>query len=245
MPRLLRRLVLIFLVSTPALAQTPRIVEVGILTTVPPFAYQQDGAYKGMSYDILAAISRAANLRLHLNPMKFDAMIPALQAHQVDVAVAGFFVTDARKRIVDFSDPFFAEGSALAVPVGSPIRSYADLKGKTIAAQQGAAALTWAQKIASANGATVRVIADSANMFLALQAGDVDGVFHDSAVLAYRIAQQSDHKTLRIVGDIVGPTDIAFAVTKGSDLVAILNHGLTALRASGELDRIRKTYVAE
>ncbi|WP_054311288.1 transporter substrate-binding domain-containing protein [Mesorhizobium sp. 1M-11] len=220
-------------------------IEAGILMTAPPFSYVNNGQQKGITYDLLNAIAKDQGFKIHLNPMGFDAMIPAMQAHQIDVAVAGFFVTDVRKKIIDFSEPFFTEGSALAVPIDSPIKSYDDLKGKTIVSQQGSAALSVLQGIAPERGVDVRAMADEANLLMAVQSGNADGIFFDSAIVAYRISLEGDKPTLRIVGEVQHPTDIAFALPKDSKWTPILNAGIEKLRKSGELEKIVKTYVAE
>ncbi|MHA6643638.1 transporter substrate-binding domain-containing protein [Mesorhizobium sp. A623] len=220
-------------------------IHAGILRTAPPFAFVQDNNYKGMTYDILQAIAKKEGFKVDLRPMGFDAMIPAMQAEQIDVAVAGFFVTEQRKKIIDFSTPFFKEGSVLAVPIDSPIKSYEDLKGKTIVSQQGSAALALLNKIAPKYDVQVGILADSANMLLATQTGNADGIFFDSAVVAYQIAVEKDHPTLRLVGDIQSPSDIAFALPKGSPWKEVLDEGLDKLRNSGELEKIVDTYVAK
>jgi ABC-type amino acid transport substrate-binding protein len=220
-------------------------IHAGVLRTAPPFAFVQDNEYKGMTYDILQAIAKDDGFKVDLRPMGFDAMIPAMQAEQIDVAVAGFFVTEPRKKIIDFSTPFFEEGSVLAVPIDSPIKSYDDLKGKKIVSQQGSAALALLKEIAPKYDVEVGIIADSANMLLATQTGNADGIFFDSAVVAYQIALEKDHPTLRLVGDIQSPTNIAFALPKGSPWKEVLDEGLDKLRKSGELEKIVDTYVAK
>jgi ABC-type amino acid transport substrate-binding protein len=220
-------------------------IHAGILRTAPPFAFVQDNEYKGMTYDILQAIAKDDGFKVDLRPMGFDAMIPAMQAEQIDVAVAGFFVTEPRKKIIDFSTPFFKEGSVLAVPIDSQIKSYDDLKGKTIVSQQGSAALALLKEIAPKYDVKVGIIADSANMLLATQTGNADGIFFDSAVVAYQIALEKDHPTLRLVGDVQSPTNIAFALPKGSPWKEVLDAGLDKLRKSGELEKIVDTYVAK
>ena len=220
-------------------------IHAGVLRTAPPFAFVQDNQYRGMTYDILQAIAKDDGFKVDLRPMGFDAMIPAMQAEQIDVAVAGFFVTEQRKKIIDFSTPFFKEGSVLAVPIGSSIKSYEDLKGKTIVSQQGSAALALLREIAPKYDVKVGIIADSANMLLATQTGNADGIFFDSAVVAYQIALEKDHPTLRLVGDVQSPTNIAFALPKGSPWKEVLDKGLDKLRKSGELEKIVDTYVAK
>ena len=41
-----------------------------------------------------------------LGDMGFDALIPALNSGNIDVAIAGMSITDERKKVVVFSDPY-------------------------------------------------------------------------------------------------------------------------------------------
>ena len=96
---------LLFVAASQADAQKATEVVTGVVTTAAPFSYVDKGVYTGVSNDILAEISKTENIKLEYMPMKFDALIPAVQAGQIDMAVSGIFVTEARSKILDFSSP--------------------------------------------------------------------------------------------------------------------------------------------
>ncbi|TKI06595.1 substrate-binding periplasmic protein [Martelella alba] len=221
-------------------------IEAGILIeSAPPFVFKENGQFKGITYDILKTIAARRHFRIAQDPMGFDAMIPAMQSSQIDVAVAGFFVTPERKKIIDFSTPFFQEGSVLVVPVNSPIKRYADLEGKVVVTQQGSAALNVLNKLAPQYHITVKALADQANILLTLQSGNADAAFYDSAIIEYLIAKQGKHPSLRTVGDVRDPTDIAFALPKGSKWTPLLSDEITAMKKSGELKTIIGRYIKD
>ena len=229
--------------ASPVLAQDPpKDITVGILTTGAPFTYKEGNDYKGFEVDLINAIAKQENLAVHWSDLKFEAMIPALQADQIDLAAASFFVREERKKVVDFSDSYFKEGNVLAVPVNSPIKSLQDLKNKVIVAKKGAAGMASAEKIAAQYGATIRGLDDEPNMYLEVKTGNADGVVHDSAILGYKIKLDGANPSLRLVGDVIDTADIALAFPKGSKLTAVFNAGIAKLRASGELDRLNDAY---
>ena len=43
--------------------------------------------------------------------MGFDALIPALNSNNIDVAIAGMTITDERKKVVDFTESYYTSGS--------------------------------------------------------------------------------------------------------------------------------------
>jgi len=226
-----------------ALAQNaPAKITAGINTVGVPFAYQENGAFKGVMYDMLEAIAKLKGFTVEYSPMKFDAMIPALQVKQIDLGVTGFFVTEARKAVIDFTTPIFKQGSVLVVNANSPISSVEGLRGKVIAAQQGSAPLKVAQEHANEWGVEVRILSDAANMMLAMQTGDVAGMIYDSAVIRAHLKKEGARPSHKIISSLLNPTDIAYGVPKGGAMLDVMNDGLAALKASGQFSAIMKKY---
>jgi ABC-type amino acid transport substrate-binding protein len=217
-------------------------VFVGVYPTAVPMSYVENGKYTGLSNDILQRVAELQNLKLEYQPMKFDALIPALQAGQIDIGVAGIFITEARKKVVDFSAPYHTEGAVLVAPIGSPIKDVSGLKGKKLAAEQGSVALTVANKYAAEWGVTVRILQDAANMQLAMKSGDVDVMIYDSAIMAYQIRMEGNKPTIKMISDVIGPVGIGFAFQKGSDLVGIVNAGISKMEANGEIAKLKQNY---
>lgn len=229
--------------GSAAIAQDKaRSIATGVVTTAVPMSYVENGKYTGLSNDILHRVAELENLKLEYQPMKFDALIPALQAGQIEMGVSGIFVTEARKKVVDFSNPYHVQGAILVAPVNSKITSVADLKGKTIAAEQGSAALAVANRHAAEWGITIRVLQDAANMQLAMKTGDVDAMIYDSGIVAYQIRMEGNKPTIKLVSDVIDPTGIAFAFPKGSNLPAVINAGMAKMEANGEIVRIKQKY---
>lgn len=228
--------------SGPSLADDLRVVHIGVVTTAVPFSYVDGDKITGLSNDIVQRVAELEHLKLDYQPMKFDALIPALQAGQIDIAVAGIYVTDARKQVVDFSNPYHTQGALVVAPIDSNISLIADLKGKTIAAQQGSAALATANKHAAEWGVEIRILQDAANMQLAMKAGDVVAMIYDSGILAYQLEKEGSNPTIKAIGDVIDPTGIAFAMQKGSDLVSIINDGMSKMQAAGEIEKFKQKY---
>lgn len=219
-----------------------RELSIGVVTNAPPMSVGENGAYTGLSNDILQRAAELEHLKLNYQPMKFAALIPALQAGQIDIGVSGIYVTEERKKVVDFSDPYYFEGAVIVVPTDSKIASVADLKGKTIASEQGSAALATANKHAKEWGVTVRVIQDEPTMELAMKNGDVDAMIYDSALMSYKLQKEGEKPSIKFVSDVMDSTGIAFAFQKGSDLPAIINAGIAKMQSNGDLAKIKQKY---
>lgn len=219
---------------------------VGIDTTYPPFEYEEGGEYKGIDIDLINAIAESQGFKIKLSPMDFGGIIPAMQAGQLDIAIAGMSITDERKKVVDFSEPYFDAGITLVVKKdNSDIKAVSDLKGKTVAVKKGTIGAKFAQENADKEGFEVTQFNDSPAMFQEVANGNADALIEDYPVIAYAIAQKD--LGLKIVGDRLNGDQYGIAVLKGEnqELLEKINKGLAELKESGKYDEILNTYLAE
>lgn len=231
----------VFAEETDVKAFSGQTLEVATLNGAAPIAYEEDGELTGFEIDLVNAIAEEMGVTVNYNIMSFDAMIPALQADQVDMAIAGFFVTDERKKVIDFSESDFSEGNALAVPVDSDIASFDDLDGKVLIAKTGGASETAANELAEKYNATVSVYEDDSSMYMALSTGNGDALVYDSVSIAYYISQEEE-ATLKIV-DMVDTSDCAIALQKDSELTPVVNKAIENLKENGTFDEIYSKYL--
>ena len=219
---------------------------VGIDTTYPPFEFEEDGEYTGIDIDLIKAIAENQDFEIDFNPMDFGGIIPALQADQLDVAIAGMSITDERKEIVDFSDPYFDAGLSLVVAEdNSDITSLEDLEGKTVAVKSGTTGAQFARDNEAEYGYEISQFEDSPSMFQEVSNGNADVLLEDYPVIAYAIAESE--LALKTVGERLTGDQYGIAVLKGenAELLEQINAGLQELRDSGEYDEILNKYIAE
>lgn len=223
-----------------------KVYKVGIDTTYPPFEFKEGNEYKGIDIDLMNAIADSQDFKIEFVPMDFGGIIPALQAGELDVAIAGMSITKERKNVVDFSEPYFDAGLTLVVKKDNKdIRSVDDLKGKTAVVKKGTTGATFAQKIANEKGFKVVQINDSPSMFQEVANGNADVLIEDYPVIAYAIAQKD--LGLKIVGERLNGDQYGIAVLKGKnqDLLEKINKGLQELKENGKYDEILSKYLKE
>jgi glutamine transport system substrate-binding protein len=75
------------------------------------------GEMIGFDMEIIAEVAKRAGFEYDMNTMDFNGIIPALQTGSIDIAIAGITITEAREKIVDFSDPYYDSGLRLLVRV--------------------------------------------------------------------------------------------------------------------------------
>lgn len=213
--------------------------------TYAPFEYEQDGKYVGIDMDLLNAIAKEENFDVDLKPMNFKGIIPALTANQIDGAIAGITITDARKEQLDFSEGYYDSGLALVVKKdNTAINSIDDLKGKTFAVKKGTAGSKFAEDNKDKLGATIKYFDDTPTMFQEVINGNADATFEDYPVIAYSLTVNPDGG-LRIAGNKLTSDPYGFAVNKGQnkELLSKFNEGLKKLKDNGEYDKIVAKYI--
>jgi glutamine transport system substrate-binding protein len=205
-------------------------------TAFVPFEFKQDGKYTGFDIELWDAIAKQAGLKYSLRPMDFNGIIPGLQTRNIDVALAGITIRDDRKKVIDFSDPYYESG--LAILVGkdnNAITTAKDLEGKMVAVKIGTATVDYLK--ANVPNAKLKLFPNIDNAFLELATGRVDAVVHDTPNLQY-FAKTGGEGRVKVVGSLKSGDFYGIAFPKGSDLVPTVNKALKALQDNGQYDAL-------
>jgi len=219
-------------------AQAPKVLKVGTEPTFAPFEFQKEGSkeFDGFDMDLIRAIGKQLNMKVEILNMGFDALIPAINAGNIDLAIAGMSITPDRQKAVDMSDPYYVSG--LVVVVGkdnAAVKSVNDLGNKGIAVQIGT---TGAERAAKVPGAKVKNFNTNAEVFLELKNKGVDAVIIDKPVAEYFLATGGGKDFAKIVGDTMEAESYGISLKKNSPLTKEINKALLDLKKNGEYDKL-------
>jgi len=198
----------------------------------PPFeSLDESGNVVGIEIDILNKICEGLGVELAIEQMDFDSVLPGVQAGKYDVGVSGITVTDARLKNSDFSDVYFLASQAIVVTSDSPIKSKADLEGKSVSVQTG----TTAEDYCMSEGYDVQAFQANNDAATALTSKKVDAWVVDNEVA---VAFASD-LGLVVLDEAMTSEPYAFAFEKGSDsLVEAFNAELKKIMDDGTVEAI-------
>lgn len=205
---------------------------IGSDTSFMPFEFQKDGVYVGFDVDIWDAAAKIMGVKYKLQPMDFSGLIPALQTHNLDGAFAGMTIRDDRKKVVDFSDPYYESGLAVLVKSDSKLTSADQIDGARIATKQATSSVDYLK--AHAPKAEVSSFPNIDNAFLELQAGRVDAVVFDTPVVAYYAATAGKGTTKVLSPPLISGEFYGFAFPKNSDLTAKFDAALKTMKENGQ-----------
>ena len=219
-------------------AQAPKVLRVGTEPTFAPFEFQKEGSkeFDGFDMDLIRAIGKQLNMKVEIMNMGFDALIPALNAGNIDVAAAGMSITPDRQKAVDMSDPYYVSGLVVVVNKdNAEVKGINELNNKGIAVQIGT---TGAEKAAKVPGAKVKNFNTNAEVFLELKNKGVDAVIIDKPVAEYYLAQGGGKDSAKIVGDTMEAESYGLSMKKNSPLTKEINKALLNLKKNGEYDKL-------
>lgn len=215
-------------------------------TTFAPFEFEDESGKKvGIDMDLIQAIAADQGFEVEIQALGFNAALQALQSDQCDGVIAGMSITDARKETFDFSQPYFDSGVVMGIAKDNDtVKSYDDLKGKTVAVKTGTEGADFAESIKDQYGFKLTYFDESANMYEDVKAGNSVACFEDYPVLGYGVTQNNG---LKIVTEKEQGSSYGFAVNKGknAELLAMFNKGLENLKANGKYQEILDTYIAK
>lgn len=238
-------LAMIFVLACmPACGQSDLII-IATDTTFAPFEFMnKDGKYEGIDIELFAAIAEDQGIKYEMQPLGFSAAVAALESGQADGVIAGMSITDVRKEKYNFSDPYYDSGVVMAIAANNnDIKSYADLKNKTVAVKSSTEGQTFAESIKGTYGFEVQVYNESGMMYEAVKSGNAVACFEDYPVMGYGISQGNG---LKMVTEMEKGSSYGFAVLKGAgndELVTKFNKGLENIKASGKYQQIIDKYI--
>ncbi|MGQ7448067.1 ABC transporter substrate-binding protein/permease [Streptococcus suis] len=209
-----------------------------------PFEFKDsDQIYKGLDVDIINEVAKRSGWTMNQSFPGFDAAVNAVQAGSADALMAGTTITEARKKVFTFSDPYFDTKIVIATTKANTISSYKDLKGKTVGVKNGTAAQNFLEENKDKYGYNVKTFDTGDLMYNSLSAGAVDAVMDDEAVIQYAI-QQGQDLSIDIAGEAIG--SFGFSVKKGSQyeyLVEDFNKALAAMKKDGTYESIMNKWL--
>jgi polar amino acid transport system substrate-binding protein len=195
----------------------------------------------GYEYCMAANLAYRAGLsKLTVRNVSFDALV-AGKAQDFDMALAEISITDARRKVVDFSAPYFA--SNIGVLVTSESKATKDnIEGLRLGVKQGTTGADFVRDHLHPKSPP-KVFAGDVELQAALQAGQIDAALTDVAIVLGK-AQESKGK-LRVIGQYDTGESYGALYPKGSKNASTLDTGIAAMKKDGTLDELSSTYLAK
>lgn len=212
-----------------------------------PFWVQDAGGnWTGFEVEFIDALFKQMGREYELVPIPWDGLIPALQEKKIDAIMNSMSATEERKKVVDFSDKYYATTVSFYARKGEPFEATeAGLKGKVVAVQTATSQANWLQQTW---GGVVEIkqydTQDNADLDLAsgrVDYGLADTVYTAEGFLKSEAGKDFELKGAPIDDPLIGGS-VGAAMRKGDPLLGEINAAIKALRENGTYRAINDKY---
>src|SRR6056297_4207609 len=219
-------------------------IVLGTAADYPPYEFhkQIDGEDHIVGFDIEIAkeIAKDVGVELEIKDMKFEGLIAALVADNIDFIIAGMVPKPERAEVVDFSIPYYQAEQSMLIKAEDvdTYKAPEDFEGVVVGAQK--ATVQEEIVLNQIPGAEYKGLSKITNLVLELKNDKIEAIVLVKPVADAYANQNED----LIVPEISFGTEegVAAAVNKGnSELLAELNKTLENLIETGTLD----TFISE
>jgi ABC-type amino acid transport substrate-binding protein len=234
--------------DAPANGAPGSTLRVGIATNYPPMAFKQDGQITGVEADFAALLGKALDVKISLVETPFEELIPSLQKGQIDVIMSGMSITNDRKKLVAFTNPYttISQMALYRAADAARFRKRAALDASTL--RVGVVNGTTGEQYARKNHPHVQVKGfDSVDAGVAaLRQGDVDIFVHDAPAI-WRVTGGLESPERELTGFYEPLTEehLAWAVRKqgAGALRGRLNTVLAKWKKHGQVESVLDRWI--
>ncbi|TVY10028.1 transporter substrate-binding domain-containing protein [Paenibacillus cremeus] len=220
-------------------------IVVGTSADYPPYEFHKEVNKKdeivGFDIEIAKALAKDLGVTLEMKDMKFDGLLAALDAGNVDFVISGMTPTEERKKSVDFTKIYYTAVQTVVVRAEDKdkYKSVDDLKGKKVGAQKGA---TQEQIVKEQMpNSELKALGKISDLMLELKNKKVDALVVEQPVASAYLSKNKD----LVITDVKLKTEdsgSAIALKKGApELVDAMNKTLDKLMADKSIEK----FVAE
>ena len=229
--------------------QAQETLKLGTEGAYPPFNFiDSAGNVTGFDVEVGQALCAKMNVKCDVVAQDWDGIIPGLLAKKYDFIIASMFITEERKKQVNFTDPYYLAAMTVVAPKETDIKDFtADgLDGKVVGVQVGTTQAEFAHKVFTKSEIREYPTQDEVNLDLA--AGRIDAQVGDMLPMLEWTTKTEDGTCCELKGEPI--TDPAFvgegvgiAIRKeDTDLLAKMNAALKEIRADGTYKAINDKY---
>jgi glutamate/aspartate transport system substrate-binding protein len=175
------------------------------------------------------------------NPVTSQTRIPLMSNGTVDLECGSTTNNLTRQKQVAFAPVTFVTGTKLLVKKSAKIKTYKDLKNKTVVVTQGTTNERVIKALSDKENLNIKFLnaKDHAESFLTVESGRAAAFSMDDVLLYGLVAKAKKPKDFDVVGDYLSydPYGIMYRKNDG-DFGVVVNRALSKLMASGEIVKI-------
>ncbi len=233
------------LLAIPSLADVKDVKVVASIYN--PFVFYEKDKLSGFDIDLLDMICRTNNLKCSIEIVSFQEVLNALKEGRADIGMGAIYVTDERKKFINFTSPYLKTG--LVYVFRSDAEFTDDLSGKKVGVKKLATGEMKARELSKGfKGLQIFSFNSTEESLDALIEGKVDIVLNDYVNTTMLMHEKYLGKIKIKEGflklpELLTHDSIAIAVNKNRpELRNIFEKTLKEIKGSGIMDRMLEKW---
>ena len=211
-------------------------------TVYEPMNYTDaDGSFTGFDTELATAVCEKLGVEPEFVEINWDTKETELAAKSIDCIWNGLTLTPDREENMACTKPYVKNAQVVVVKDGTEYTSTADLVGKTVVAEAGAAGETTIQEDANLSQADYVSKSVQTDCLMEVAAGTADAAVLDLTLANAMIGAGTDYASLKIV-DELNAEEYGVAFRKGSDAAAAVDAAFDELKADGTMQALADKY---
>jgi polar amino acid transport system substrate-binding protein len=193
-----------------------------------------DKVNAGVEYCMGQVMARMLGLEMELRNETFQSITTGV-VQDYDLALSQSSITDERKEVVDFTEPYYKSDQGILAETGTTVATLDDAKKLLYAVQTGTTGEYFVTDIVKPEQQP-QVFQDLNGAYTALAAGQVDAVMMDTAINLGQAARSNG--TLAVVAQFANEDYYGGIVPKGSTNLDAINAMLKQMEDDGTLTEL-------
>ncbi|MER5389989.1 ABC transporter substrate-binding protein [Saccharopolyspora sp. NPDC002686] len=226
------------------------LVKAGQLTTCthlpyPPFQFEKDNEVVGFDVSMIDLVAAQLGVQQVIVDKPFETIKTGadLNAGVCDIAATGMTISEARKKNLDFSDPYFNATQALLVRKGVAATSIEDVKAHHL--KVGSQSSTTGEEYAHSHDVDSQSFESSDAELNALRTGQVDAVIQDYPVVQHWLKDPANAEKFQLAANLETGERYGFAVKKDGNpqLLQMINKAIEQAKQDGTYEKLYEQWV--
>ena len=234
--------------ASTATAQPSNRIIIGHEDTFPPMEFRTPlGELVGYDIDLAQEAFKRMGVEFEYKLLDWSKKDDALLRDKtIDMIWSGLDITEERRQLYGFSEPYLDNRQIIVVTVDSPIRAKADLSNKVVGIQNGASTVPVIERYSGSAGpvAKIQPFPEAAQAMTAMLEHKVDAVVMDETQGRYYISRSPGK--FRLLTEDFGTSEFGVAMRKeDTELIRKVNQALADMQADGTERRIYNKWFGE